>query len=592
MIFSVLLPSLIAAVAAAQRPEPAVASASHADAGVQASAVSRADSLRALRDARRAQEHFEAVRRMSLPFGSGGYRGPCDLQVGRLCYWHDDGAPTPEIAEPPRIGEARGRLLDALDNAGRRVPGDAWIVGQRVRYLAEAGRGDEAINAARHCRAESWWCSALAGFAHHRAGQFADAEEAFDRALLEMAERQRCEWSDVSMFLDGSTARRYRSLPCAEREPLEQRFWWLSRPLFGMSGNDLRTEFLARRTMSRLEEGARSAYNLSWGPDVEELLMRFGWPTWWTREHSQPASGAPAYTITGHEPTPSFYFHPDSRLVTGDPGDATMADWQPRMARPPARYAPRYAKSFSSLDARVAVFRRRDSAVVVARYEAPRDSLFDGGDVEAVLALSDDDSSVTVVRETTRGGESKTLVAVAAWKPMLVSVELRAPRTGGVARARMGVTPDDPDRRRGRLGLSDILLYDAARGRPASLDEAAAWAVHDATAGATRRVGVYWEMYGLRPAGEPLEITLVVESTRRSWSRRAAERLGLTDRITPLRVRWREVPQRDAGYAARAITVDLSTLPAGQYRMRLTIAAEDGSSAVSERIVALAAHAR
>jgi hypothetical protein len=59
--------------------------------------------------------------------------------------------------------------------------------------------------------------------------------------------------------------------------------------------------------------------------------------------------------------------------------------------------------------------------------------------------------------------------------------------------------------------------------------------------------------------------------------------------VTPLRVKWQEVPKRDSGFATRAISVDLSSLPAGRYRMQLAVVAEDGSNAVSERFVELTA---
>src|SRR5438034_7450813 len=45
----------------------------------------------------------------------------------------EDSAPP----EPPQIRQARTRLLAALDVAGASLPGDEWIVGQRVRYLLE-----------------------------------------------------------------------------------------------------------------------------------------------------------------------------------------------------------------------------------------------------------------------------------------------------------------------------------------------------------------------------------------------------------------------------------------------------------------------
>ena len=585
-----ILTSLIAAVATGQVPQPVqVSSTSHAPPRA-ASGRLAADSVRTVRAARRAQEQFESVRRANLPFGSGAPRGACDLQIGRFCYWHDDGASPPEGPEPERITRARERFLASLADAARLIRGDEWIAGQHVRYLLEAGRKADAIAAAAACSSAAWWCDALAGLALHQAGDYARADSAFASALAEMSPEQRCRWTDVSLFVEGRAGKRYRALPCSERAAFERRFWWLSQPLYSRTGNDARTEFFARRTMSRLEQQARSAYNMSWGADVDELLMRFGWPTSWTRDHPSTLTANTPPSIVGHERTPSFLFHPTTRLLEASTADAQLDDWQPTAMRPPARYAPPYAASFSDLRTQVSVFRRGDSALVVAAYDSPRDSLFDGGTTQAALALASDETApITVVRRDVAGAPAEPLIAQAPWRPMLASVELTAAKRRGVARARFGLRPDDDGRRTSarRLVLSDILLYRAVDSAAASLEDVAQHAL-----GATRiavggRVGIYWELYGVRPAGEPLSITLAVERVRIGWTTRAAERLRMATKATPLRVRWQEVPKRDSGIAARAITIDVSALPAGSYRMQLVVAAEDGSTAARERFVEL-----
>ncbi|MFN2566551.1 MAG: hypothetical protein ABR499_16255, partial [Gemmatimonadaceae bacterium] len=333
-----------------------------------------------------------------------------------------------------------------------------------------------------------------------------------------------------------------------------------------------------------------SAYNLSWGSDVDELLMRYGWPTWWTRDEPSGVSATPGPpAIVGYEPTPSFFFHAAHRLLDADAAEALEDDWELRMSRPPARYAPSYAASFTDLPTQVALFRRGDAALVVATFDHPRDSLFDGAGTEAVLAVGRDEmAAMTVVRHTSDGRGRVPLVAKTAWGPMLVSVELTAPSTRGVARARFGVRPDA---RRGvaagRLALSDILLSRPGGGAPASLEDVARDALGATRLAAGGSVGIYWEIYGVRPAGEPLTVTLTVERVGVGWRTRAAERLRLTTKVTPLRVRWQEVPKRDAGFASRAIDIDLSTLPAGRYRMHLAVVAEDGSTADSERLIEL-----
>ena len=198
------------------------------------------DSIRVFRDAREAQIGFERTRRANLPINNRGTSGRCDVRVGRFCYWWDDGEF--EIpAELPRTTAARVRLLDRLANAAATLPGDRWIAGQRVRYLVEAGKFDEALEAASACRAEASWCAALAGFALHTSGRFAGADSAYGVALAAMTEADRCRWTDISLLLPDGARKRYDRLACRDRAPLEARFWALSRPLYLTAANDLRT---------------------------------------------------------------------------------------------------------------------------------------------------------------------------------------------------------------------------------------------------------------------------------------------------------------------------------------------------------------
>src|SRR6266571_3255637 len=183
------------------------------------------DSLTTLRAARRAQATFEGIRRQHLPYGSGHAGGPCDLRIGRFCYWYDDDRQPPEhaAAETQLIRDARATLLAALDDAGARLPGDEWIAGQRVRYLVEAGRDRAAVGAARECRADGWWCAALVGLALHAAGDFARADSAFDAALRNMPAPERCRWYDLAPLLPDELRHRYERLSCDDRAAFEDR---------------------------------------------------------------------------------------------------------------------------------------------------------------------------------------------------------------------------------------------------------------------------------------------------------------------------------------------------------------------------------
>ena len=166
--------------------------------------VSREDSIRAHRAARTRQAAFERTRRHNLPWAWGGGSGECDERIGRFCLtYSDDDA---EEWEPPDEAEvivrSRERLLGELASAAAEIPGDRWVTGQRVRYLVEAQRYEEARAAAEACAAEAWWCDALRGYAAHYAGDAGAADSAFSSMLGAMPEETRAEWTDLSVILD------------------------------------------------------------------------------------------------------------------------------------------------------------------------------------------------------------------------------------------------------------------------------------------------------------------------------------------------------------------------------------------------------
>ncbi|HUE95565.1 MAG TPA: hypothetical protein VMN39_02850, partial [Longimicrobiaceae bacterium] len=130
-----------------------------------------ADSTRLHRSARSQQADFERIRRNRLPEVWRGGSGRCDERIGRFCLTHSrDRSNWEAPPEHPEVLVRRNELIENLERTARQLPGDDWVAGQWVRYLVEAGRFEEAIVAARACRAEPSWCHALAGFAHHYGG--------------------------------------------------------------------------------------------------------------------------------------------------------------------------------------------------------------------------------------------------------------------------------------------------------------------------------------------------------------------------------------------------------------------------------------
>ena len=539
------------------------------------------DSLGVLRSARRAQETFEATRRASLPERPGGWSGVCGQRIGRMCYWYDGGVDTaPE--EPPRTRQARARLLAALDGAGVALPGDEWIAGQRVRYLIENGQPDLAARAAEQCRAARWWCEALQGLVRHVGSDFAGADSLYAAALTDMPEAERCGWSDISSLLEGEVAGRYRQLDCAGRAAFEARWWWLAQPLYSLGGNDRRTEHFARRTMVRIQQGRRTPFGLYWDDDLRDVLLRYGWPTFWTRNPPTSPLVPSDPVVTGHEASPAFHFAPGVRALN-DPGSAKPEDWSLDTPNARERYAPPYATAFGYLDHQAAVFRRGDSCLVVAAYDLSDDTLFADRSVTTALALAADERIIALARDSGLAAGTRALAATGPCGPLVLSLEATARRERHAARARYGMTPPHPDR---RPALSDLLLFDPPDSLPASLDAAVPHALGSTRGLTARTLGVFWELYGVHPMQGAVAVSLTMTRQGTGWLRRAVESLGLAAPRRDVRLEWEEVPEVPL-VTPRALAVDLSGLAPGRYVIEVSVTPASGETLTARREVVI-----
>ncbi len=533
------------------------------------------DSARLLGAVRSEQRDFEAYRRTRLPLELGG-TAVCDVRIGRYCYWRGDDDDQNMPPEPPEIRKRRFVLIAALDSAASRIPSDPWVAGQRVRYLVEADSIDDAIAAARQCRAERSWCAALAGYAQHVGGRFADADSTYRVALAAMPEPERCRWLDVGDIIADDVRARFKQLPCADRDAFIRRLVWIGAPLLSVAQTDLLTEHFARLTRARMAEHSASVDGEYWADDERVLMLRYGWPRWFTRR-DQPYTSLPSRpSITGHDAGMPYYFFPSVHAVDSLV-DLRPSDWNLDDPRAVSGYSPRYARSVHDLVGQVAVFRRGDSAVVVATWDARRDTTLTGRDLDVTLLLAD----VGSVKATTRGrGHNIGRLDVAA--PIdsgLVSLEVLSPDDRRAGRLRVGLAP----RPRSSVALSDLLLYSSADSPPETLAAARDSALFGNVVPRARGVGVFWESYGLPSDARPVEYTLVVEQFGTSWMRRAAERLHLADPTTGTRVQWQEVPRSAHGIAARGVRLDLARLRTGRYRVTLDVRAANGAQASTTR---------
>jgi hypothetical protein len=532
----------------------------------------RADSAEISHHARDLQASFERRRRQMLPKFYAGAADHC-LIVGRFCEWHPNIDDSVVPAEGKNIVRARAELLRNLAKASADVPGDDWIMGQRIRYLTE-GHDTSAVSVARSCRATRWWCDALLGLTLHVAGNYVAADSAYAAALAEMPPETRCHWLNLAPLLDDDIRGSYKKMTCEQREVADARIWWVADPLFMTPGNERRTEHFSRVLHTALQKDAANTYGSSWGGDLAELILRFGWAEKWTQEPPQSLLSDSRAAISGHEREPGYHF-----FLTQQPPDslALIVDSVFDIYQFPPRemYSPVYTKAFVRLDAQVARFRRGDSTKVVAAYDVSADTIFGQRKFAAALIASGGEALAPSMTEVAESPVKNVLTVSTPWKDQLIGVELLANDSSGAARWRSGFAEIPLDS--GKISVSDLLFVDGAPSLPGDLNEAIPHVHGGTTFRHDEKIGLFWELYGKTPADSALPISLTITPVDVSLLRRAFHALRIASKPTPLSIRWQENGSSGV-LSARSVLLDLSLMPAGKYAVKLEVGNYPGAS--------------
>lgn len=534
-----------------------------------------ADSARDLRGALGAQSSFERSRRAHLPY-SGSSGGRCDVRLGRFCWWYDGSTPTfPPEAEA--IGKRRAELLAELDLLAARYPGDDWLAGMRVHYRVDGRMPEAADSIARECRASAWWCAALVGYASHARGDGIRADSAFSSAVAQLPPDQACAWRDIGPLLNDDDRDVYEHRECDQRNGLELRYWLFSRPQLGSAANEWRNEFHARRVLNWLGARGETPHLMRWGNDAAELVLRYGWPTAWSR-YQTSVVGTTDPGIVGHDPSPSFAFAAASALRDSLRAFAPK-DWDLEAQRSEARFAPRLVKRVSAASIQIARFQRGDSTLVAGAFAATDDSL--RTPMGLLAAAGADGVPVASIPDTGHVGRARVMVRGPV---VLAGAEIADTAMRTLARVRLGfATVADST----RLTLSDLLVYRAGDEPATSLDSALARAIPGDTASRARPIGLFWETYGVAAGGETMDVAVTVERVDRSWIRSTRQRLGLTPTDTPIRIQWSAMRPPSERAASHAISLDLANLDSGRYRVTLRVTPLDGAPVSTTREIEL-----
>ena len=126
--------------------------------------ASNPDSVALHEEAKEIQARFERFREERIPPELGGFGRGCDEIVGRFCLRFESGEDESEWTvpeEPVEFGMARVQVLRELADIHAQIPGDSWILGQRVFYMGEVGNWRGAENLIRRCGGGNWWCTSL-----------------------------------------------------------------------------------------------------------------------------------------------------------------------------------------------------------------------------------------------------------------------------------------------------------------------------------------------------------------------------------------------------------------------------------------------
>lgn len=526
--------------------------------------------------ARNQQDQFERNHRSGLRFYNGGADAYCEVKLGDLCYWNNNGdVPAPDERTDAKI--ERLDLLRTLGQAQAENPQDDWVVGMRVRYAIEAGLPDTARTAAATCGGTAWWCSALTGLAAHTSNRYTDAARAFDRALSEMPAVQRCEWTDLSWWLDLSMHAEYLAKPCAEREAENKKILKLAQPLWMLPANDMANELYARRAISRVHSMGRIPYDIGFSRYILESQVRYGWPTAWSIQNGGVADPRPP-SVIGHEPTPSYDFMPVPAAIA-KPVGASNGDWELKRKNARMRYSPRYASGFGALPFQFARFRRGDSTVVAGGYRMVRE--LEMGRAPYVAAFTADAFNGTPVRQVRKDSAAAAgaLLLNIGTTPMLASLEVMSPGAKRAARVRETVQPLPPDTK-----ISDYLvLVRGDQSATPSLETNAENAYGSLEIEAGTSIGLYWEVYRAVSLQAPLSVSVRATRIGASFFQKLGSTIGLSKTVTPVSIRFADNGRPDGGFG-RSLTVNFPSVSDGEYQLTLVVSGGGSTDSTSQRI--------
>ncbi len=163
-------------------------------------------------------------------------------------------------------------------------PRHVAAAGLLIVLLGEEDRREEADEVARRLTAaapDSGRAWALAGLAFARLNRWADAQAAFDTAMIRMTPAQRGPYANLAPILKSIDQVRFEEMEPEQQRGLNALYWALSQPLFLRDLNEPRVEFWARLTYVDHRWSDRARGYRGWESDRGSVFLRYGPPDIW-----------------------------------------------------------------------------------------------------------------------------------------------------------------------------------------------------------------------------------------------------------------------------------------------------------------------
>lgn len=478
-------------------------------------------------------------------------------------------------AAQPALRRAYDHLVAAL--AAERAPRAALRPFMQVVVRAE--RCAEALPVlaraeARHGAEASFWL--YRGYCAFRTGAVDAADAWFDAARARLAPGERAAADSLSFLTPDEQARR-----SAAPEAFAEAYWATRDPRLLTAVNERRLEHYARLAFAELRYGDPDRGRRGWDTDPGRVVVRYGEPPVELRlgdpfeRHILMHYGDLEFRVMQLRDAAPVFFSPSAKVFS-NPRSAALAVRHDYSLKGPA--------TFRAEAARFAYDPARRLAMPFAAYRfegarGPEVALVAHPPVTGQGGFFAQDLATGAVHGEARFAAGAAPVArVLPLAPGRYALVAEVEGAEQIAFERDTLTVAA----RSGLRLSDLILAGAVEEGPAGAGglQRGPLAVTPHLQPQTRPRYLYAEVYGLPPAGTLLTVDAVVgpDGKEASWWERLLRPGGAPEEGVAVRFQQQAVGPSEALY----FLLDLGTLPAGAYRLRLRVAGPEGGPAVEQ----------